>query len=337
MVKRALATVIATVGSYAAAAAAAAAVTACGSFEDPTIVVDLRVLAMSATPPTQVIDIDLANPPSPLELLQQLAPTEVCALIADPPARRLVWSYSLCGGPGGTRCDDDAQRLASGVAEDPETATPAPRICTTVSPDGDLLRLLLDLLEDDEVNGLGGLSYAVQLRIGGEGDDPALDQYASKAVQVLPRIPPAATANTNPSVARFEISIDEAPAVPLPLGRCVDNPAPIAVTPDVRLRITPIEPDGVREVYVVPTLDGRIEQFTESLTYQWIASAGGFSDGTTGGPRNVVTGNPAPLFTDFRPPDDLEVGKPAEVTLWIIQRDERFGVQWYEACLRVQP
>ena len=45
------------------------------------------------------------------------------------------------------------------------------------------------------------------------------------------------------------------------------------------VRLTPIEPDGVREEYVVPTLDGSARMFTESLSYQWSASAGGFSSG----------------------------------------------------------
>jgi hypothetical protein len=25
------------------------------------------------------------------------------------------------------------------------------------------------------------------------------------------------------------------------------------------------------------------------------------------------------------------------VTIWIVQRDERLGVHWYEACVRVTP
>jgi hypothetical protein len=84
----------------------------------------------------------------------------------------------------------------------------------------------------------------------------------------------------------------------------------------------------------VPTLDGHSETFTESLTYQWIASAGGFSRGTTGGPRDL-SGNPPPLFSDFKSPSALDLDGSGLISLWIIQRDERLGVQWYEACLHV--
>jgi hypothetical protein len=308
----------------------------CGSFQDPNVVVDLRILAMTAAPPTQIVDIDLSQPPSPAALLAQLVPTEVCALVADPAPRRLLWSLTMCGGSSGDRCGDGALSLGGGLADDPEIAVPEPRMCATIAADARLLGLLLDILRGDELRGLGGLFYAVQLRVGVEDGDRELDQYASKTLQVLPRIPEAATANTNPQLTRIDTSIDDAPPVPLPLGRCVDNPNPLKVAPGEKRRMTPIEPDGVREAYVVPTLDGRSQQFTESLTYQWVASAGGFSNGSTGGPRDI-SGNPAPLFTDFRAPGGGDLIGPTDISIWIIQRDERYGATWYEACVRVVP
>lgn len=122
----------------------------------------------------------------------------------------------------------------------------------------------------------------------------------------------------------------------LQLGRCSDLFNPYAMAAGTKVRLMPIEPPGARERYVVPTLDGRTESFTESLTYQWIASAGGFSDGTTGGPRDL-SGNPAPLFTDYRAPDVEELLGRSDVSLWVIQRDERLGVHWYQACIRIAP
>jgi hypothetical protein len=316
--------------------AIAAVLAGCDSFEDPNVVIDLRVLAMTASPPTQVIDVDFNQPPSPVDVLAQLVPTTVCALVADPVAERIAWSLSLCGGTGGDRCGDDARLLASGVAEDPKTAEPAPKMCATIAPDADLLALLLRVLQDDTLRGLGGLSYLVELRAGGETVDRSLDQYASKALMVAPRIPATATGNTNPRIDRIDTTIDDGPPVALPLGRCVDNPAPLEIPAGTRLRLTPIEPDGVREAYVVPTLDGKSQMFSESLTYQWVTSRGGLSSGTTGGPRDI-TGNPAPLFTDFKAPTADELTGPTDATLWIIQRDERLGVTWYEACIRVVP
>jgi len=311
----------------------------CGSFQDPNVVIDLRVIAMAASPPDQVIDVDLTQPPMPLAVLGQLVPTEVCALVADPGLeRRLLWSLTMCPVTGDDRCDSDRPEVAlgSGLVDDPEATLPEPRLCVTIAPDGDLLGVLLDVLQDDTLHGLGGVDYAVQLRIGGENGDRELDQYASKTVRVAPRIPADHAANHNPQIDRIDASIDDGPPVALPLGRCVENPAPFALAPGVRVRLTPIEPDGAREVYVVPTLDGKSQTFTESLTYQWVASAGGFSNGSTGGPRDL-SGNPAPLFTDYRAPRASDLDGPTDVSLWIVQRDERLGVHWYEACIRVVP
>jgi hypothetical protein len=310
---------------------------ACGSFEDPNIVIDLRVLAISASPPDQVIDIDLTAPPSPEALLAQLVPTEVCALVADPGLdRRLAWSLTVCKYDD-ARCDPEFPEiaLASGLIDDPDRV-PTPSLCATVEPTVELLVLLSQIVEDDTLRGLGGIDYAVLLRIGGEDADRALDQYATKRLRVAARIPATRAANANPAIERIDAAIDDAPAVPLVLGRCLENPTPYELSPDTKVRLRPIEPATAREVYAVPTLDGSSQTFTESLTYQWIASAGGFSSGSTGGPRDV-SGNLAPLHSDYRSPPADELVGPTDVTLWIIQRDERLGVHWYEACVRVVP
>ena len=75
----------------------ALALAACGSFEDEDIVVDTRVLAMAATVPDQVIDVALEKPQSDLELLEQLVPTRMCALVADPSKARdrLGWTPTV--------------------------------------------------------------------------------------------------------------------------------------------------------------------------------------------------------------------------------------------------
>ncbi|HSK00056.1 MAG TPA: hypothetical protein VK932_02400, partial [Kofleriaceae bacterium] len=248
-------------------AAAAAGVAACASFEDPDVVVDLRVLAMRASVPDQVIDIDLsdpADPPDPVELLDQLVASEMCALVADPAhARRLRWSMTLCVLNSDQLCSSDARRvLASGIAEDPELARPAPRMCATIAPDGNLLGVLLEGLEGDALAGLGGVEYGVSLAVGAEGDDPALDQLAGKRMRVAPRIPAARTANANPSLDRLEATLDGGEPFPLAQGRCVDQPAPVELRPSQTMRITPIEAAGAREVYVVPRLDGEQQSFT---------------------------------------------------------------------------
>ena len=310
----------------------------CHSFEDPNIVVDLRVLAISASIPEQVVTVDLANPPKPTDLLPQLVDVEYCGLVADPAFDRGVrYAFTLCPYGDYDRCDADVQvPLGSGIIGDPDTALPEPRMCATVHVNGNLLGVLLDALSGDSLHGLGGIDALVQLEVGGVDADPALDLFAAKDLRVNPRIPAARTPNTNPSLTRIDATIDDGPPTALGNGRCVEAPATLTVAPGTKVRFTPIEPDGAREVYVVPTLDGQSRTFTENLSYQWSASAGGYSSGDTGGPRNV-TGNPPPLFTDWRAPSAADLGGPTDVSLWIVQRDERLGVQWYESCIRVEP
>jgi hypothetical protein len=320
------------------ALAAVAGLAACASFEDEDIVIDTRILAMRASPPDQLVEVDLANPPDPIELLDQLGPAEMCALVADPAhERRIRWSMKLCVLDSDQRCTGDAQLvLASAIAEDPETARPAPRLCATIAPDGNLLGVLLGALEDDLLAGLTGVEYGVELAVGAEGEPPSLDLFAGKRMRVTPRIPDARTANANPSLSRLEAAIEGGEPFALAEGRCADQAAPVELRPSQTIRLTPIEADGAREVYVLPRLDGEQQSFTENLTYQWLASAGAFSSGSTGGPRDVA-GNPPPLFTDYRAPAAKDLTGPTDVQLWIVQRDERLGAAWYEGCVRVVP
>ncbi len=323
------------------ALALAALLAGCTSFPDPDVVVDLRILAISAELPEQVVDVDLNDPQMPAVLLQQLVPTQVCGLVADPAfARRLRWTMTLCPYGDYYRCDADVRvPIGSGIIDDPDTTTPAPAMCATVPNNGQLLGVLLQTLKFDALGGLGGLDYMIGLTLGGADADPALDLYASKALRVAPRIPTARQANLNPSLDAMhamDASVNSAPAEPFALVRCADAEPALSVRPGDTVRLTPIEAAGAREDYVVPTLDGMGRGFTESLTYQWSAGAGGFSAGSTGGPRDL-SGNISPLFTDWRAPNARDLAGPTDEPLWIIQRDERLGVHWYEGCVRVVP
>ena len=177
----------------------------CGSFEDPDIVIDFRVLALSSSVPEQIVDIDITDPAPPTDLLQQLVPTEVCALISDKNFdRNLRWSMKLCNLNSDERCPDGGPQslLGSGLWPDPDLddAGMPPKLCATVPVDGNLLGVLLDSLESDPYRGLGGVYYGVSLIVGGEDADPTLDLYAAKNLRVQPRIPPELQANNNPSL-----------------------------------------------------------------------------------------------------------------------------------------
>lgn len=317
------------------------ALAGCGKFQDPNIVVDLRVLAMTAQPPEQVVMVDLANPPQAADVIAQLAPTEVCALVADPnfEGRRLRWSMTVCPSSGDEQCNSGSPQYVagSGVIDDPDTTVPEPRMCATVNADGNLLGVLLDALDSDTLKGLEGLPYEVELKVGGEDADPALDLYASKLVQVMPDLPAGRTPNRNPTITELDVKLPDADApMPLALGRCIDQSAPLEVAAGAKLRMTPVEAPDAREMYPVAKLDGTFAVFTESLTYQWVAQAGKFSDGITGGTHDPF-GNEPPLFSDWTAPKADDLDGPTDVAIWLVQRDERYGATWYESCIRVMP
>jgi hypothetical protein len=106
--------------------------------------------------------------------------------------------------------------------------------------------------------------------------------------------------------------------------------APHPIAPGQEVTLDPVEPEGVRETYSVPTLDGNVRTFTENMRYSWFATAGDFTDEQTGGPVDVF-GNQPLLRTRFTAP-----AQPGMVRLWLVQRDERGGTDWTKRSFIVQ-
>ncbi len=315
----------------------------CASFEDPTIVRDLRVLAMRAEPPEQVVSVDPTQPVSDV-LLDQLRTTEISALVADPGAQRaLRWSMTACLLDDNDRCDRTLPHvdLGGAVLEDPEQAL-VPQVPTALIAPADpqtrttLAAMFLRALEANPVQALGGIEYAVELRIGDVAGSPADDVVAIKRLRLAPRLPQARTANANPYIEHMDGALGLT-KVTVPAGvRCAAAASEQLpqVAPGGELTLYPVEPTSAREVYDAVTLDGQTVRLTETIEYQWLSAYGTFSDDYTGGGRDLL-GNQSLLGTDWRAPRG--VGAPLRVSVWMIQRDERFGVTWFETCILVRP
>ena len=128
---------------------------------------------------------------------------------------------------------------------------------------------------------------------------------------------------------------DPEPIEPVTPLRCADAGAtPTVVEAGEQILFLPVEPDDVREDYVLPTFDGGSRMFTENMTYAWFATAGEWSRETSGGAKDPV-GNVPKLDTTWVAPEDLD--EVLDVDLWVVQRDERGGLAWYEMCVRVEP
>jgi len=322
-------------------------VAACGNFQDPDIVLDLRVEAMVAEPANQVVDITAQSQPA--DVLAQLAPTTVCALTSDPSFDGgLDWSMTLCNTATNDRCADKTNGsnvspafvIGSGTIDDPDTTSPEPQLCATIQPDANFADVLVNSIQTDPLMGLGGVNYSIVLEVGDIGVDPSLDQFAEKELQVIPRIPSNVTQNHNPTISGMTASVNGNHAGPFALGRCADlaaaGKAPLIVNTDDIVRLTPIEPPGIHETYVVPTIDGGSQMFTEAISYQWNAGNGSFSYDVTGGPVDLF-GNTPPLFTDWYAPSSGSITDVTDVPFFVMQRDDRLGEAWFEACIRVMP
>jgi len=86
----------------------------------------------------------------------------------------------------------------------------------------------------------------------------------------------------------------------------------------------------------VPTFDGGATMLHEALTYQWLATAGSWKRSSSGGPKDPF-GNEPELDTTWTAPAASAVGDGLDVSLWVVQRDERLGEAWYETCVHVHP
>jgi hypothetical protein len=338
----------------------AALLAGCGEFQDPAIVLDLRPLAMVADKTEQLIEFDPANPPDPSEV--HFDDFTVNALVADPGEdRRLQWQMTLCAATvdqGDGRCSDGHPTtvIGSGVIEDPELAS---NIDTTIPsarfhPTGSTFVLLEDAIERDPFAGFSGIDLEVMLQVAPVDAPLTSGVTATKRVRFAAKIPADRKANENPYLDR----IDWDTGGPIPntepmnYYRCSDlerfeqQGSPwlgMLMYADQILSMMPVEATGEqspRETYVVPTFDGTSRMFTENLSYQWLATDGAYKPPFTGGPKDPF-GNSPPLHTEWTPPtvDEITADHGAvdhiDVSIWVVQRDERLGAAWFEGCVRV--
>ena len=308
----------------------------CGDFETPSIVLDMRVLSVTAEPPEVVAEFDPDNPDD-----VDLVDVTVCALVADPTRnRRLTYTMGACAPTDNGRCDEvdlPFVPMDGGTVEDPELSDAPVRLCSVLRPSILLADVIEEAVSDPAVVGFGGVLVQVEINVREQGMPPADGLFARKGVLYSPRVPDERVANTNPTLEAIEVERAGGDPFALPIGRCRDITPP-AVAIDDEVTLTPIEPAGVREDYVVPTFDGGVRMFTENLSYAWFSTAGDWSRETTGGPKDFV-GNEPPLDTTWTaefPADDAPT-EPVEVPLWITQRDERGGIAWYQSCVQVVP
>jgi hypothetical protein len=321
---------------WAAITAATLFAAGCGEFETQSIVLDLRVLAMTVDPPEVVTPFDPDNPDDIV-----LQDVEVCALVADPgDSRRLEYNMVACAERNSSRCDDVTAPFVDigfGTIEDPEEAGAPVQLCQTLPANANLLAVIENAIEESALSGFGGVPVAIEFWVRPEDTGLEEAQFATKQMLYSPEFPVGRVANTNPSLIEITLEREDESTEVLPLGRCVDIADPPTVVLEEVVNFMPVEPDGVREDYLLPTFDGGSREFTENLTYAYYSTEGDWEREVTGGPRDFA-GNEPPLDSEWTSLDeDADIGDGLDVQFWIVQRDERGGLAWFETCIRVVP
>ena len=278
-------------------------------FDEPSLVLDLRVLAMKAEPPEIILHAseDAAKP------------VTLSILIADPasPGRVLSCRLQSCVlSDINKRCEDPATTvvLAEGPCSDGVTAF------DVTFP----LDLIERVREADSTQGYSGLAVWVELVVTG-GEE---ELHALKSVIFSTESPPGRTANRNPAITGLRL--DEADPV---------LPADVPWQAGKTIRMEVARAADAKETYVLPTFDGGTVTLKEYMQFSFYSDSGKFSkSSTTDKPDNFmnVTADEEPpidLFVDWTP----EAGTaPAtkQIRFWFVLDDGRGGVDWMLATGR---
>ena len=347
----------------------------CGTFDDPSTVKDLRVLAVAAEPSEIILDVN-----DPIGATTASVPPVVLApLIIDPAGRPVSVTVSACandptaptspsavsdptGYPAGGIRNTVGSALCDGAPTEVPLATgidlaASPSIGVTLDPAWVAAAFARDVFPgaDGVVHGGFDLGMPVVFQLTATAGSDTV-RAIKRAIFWTHAVRADQRANTTPVIpgVRAYARRDETTAEPLPDAvRALEAGAPADVTPD-GLWIDPVaagDPTttALAESYVTATLDrvtGQVGPIDvkETLTYSFYASAGTFSPLQTRSepPPGVVPRGRLHIESKYHPPKDMtnrpagaSATEPLDVTIWIVVRDERGGASWVTRSLRV--
>jgi hypothetical protein len=311
-------------GKHLAVALLAAALLAgCDTgFDDPSLVRDLRILALKADPP-EILYPAIAPFAVPADSDRR---TRVTILLADPEGagRGLTCTLRSCVLPTSRRCEGQASTvvLAQGPCGDGEASfdvdLPADLVAAVQQADTYFKACRqAHAFGLDPPCGYSGLAVWIEVVVsGGERD-----LYGLKSLVFAPRDPADREPNRNPEVTGLLVDGVPAPAGTLPFA------------PGVDAKVEPVRSDSSKQAYRLPRYTGGDPiDLTEDLSIRFLADAGSFDPATrTDRPRNVLVGSgtsePPDMFSTWTPPATV----PDRIRFWFVVDDGRGGVAWHAA------
>jgi hypothetical protein len=329
----------------------------------PTLVEDLRVLAVRAEPPELLLDREDTGAP-PTVTFQ--------ALVVDPRGMPMVYDWRFCPVESSQTCGDFDQRRAQ-AAPDFQPVLEATHAQTragqaqlggsslesvglgdfVVEVPRDLFAYHLAASGWGLGNGAwtsavltlgtGGETLQAQKRVVLNARDLSAwnPELAASGWQICPPAPAEPppgclplrprTPNRNPDIARVEVARSARADAPFePLAGVV------TVAPKETIRLHPTLAEGAAESYQVldSTLKGNdlvVVERTEEPIVSWFSTAGKFGDAQTA-PQLTKT-----LDNTFTAPEARPPTADGRISLFMVVRDQRGGIGWARVEVEVTP
>lgn len=344
----------------------------CANFQDPTTVLDLRVLAVETDPSEIVLDVDLSDPTAPVVNPASNPPVTVRPLIVDPTGggRPVTYTIRGCpndpnaaappgGGMGGGFPSGGGRTTVGSALCDPSspntwTFVDAPVTAgasATVQPTAAELAAAFqsDLFPDQYGNLHGGfdLGEPLVLQIHVDAGSETLDVVKRVLYWARP-IDAAQTPNQTPTMSDLTTYPDRDPVTAEPVGTMstlvAGTPFPVAAGGHVYVQPAA----AIAEPYETTVLDATTHLAVplsvphETIRYAFYATAGTFDPGRT--TSELPPGFTGTVHLESRynaPADPAAVAVDGQgrhiVTLWVVVRDDRGGESWLERSLEITP
>ncbi|MBX7097783.1 MAG: hypothetical protein K1X89_08730 [Myxococcaceae bacterium] len=287
-----------------------------GPTDDPSQVVDLRVLGVRIEPPE--VMAEQCSLDDPLKLFatfnQEL---QVTWRIADPKGmgRAIAYEVRACADQGDLQCNNEGEFvvLGKGEAHDGELTLPM-RLGAQQLADKFLLQ---GVLEQDTFKGLGGLRVPIVIHLTAGTEDV----YAQKLMVFSCRFFPEMKVNVTPQLPGMTLD-----------GKPWEADAGLSLSGAGPFVMLPVDFTDAEEPYVVPSLKLEPVHLVESWKIAWYATAGKFSPNETGGVD--FSGLSERHRTQWKPKsDDVE----QDVRFTFVVRDGRGGQSWLERIAHWAP
>ena len=264
------------------------------SFDAPSDLKDLRVLAAQAEPPEAQYDNNGVDD------------VQIRMLVVDParPSAFAQMSWQLCAPTDSRRCDGQYGPVFFSGQESRQGGTGFPVVTISIPPS-----VVAAAIASNKLGALNGVRAQFSFSV--DDGDPAGPQYADKVLVYSPR---GTAPNHNPLLTGLRLSREGADAGQLNPGDT------LCLAPGVQIGLRPLLAADARETYTATDLRGNVITLTEDPQYAFFVTPGGDFDRDTA--IEPVDG--------VAPSDGLTRIEAAagSGTFYVVVRDGRGGESW---------